>query len=100
RESSIVVRGITSLGADNSPLLVVDDVIYQGNISSINPADIESVNVLKDASASSIYGSRAASGVIIITTKKGKKGKPVINLRSATGFAHAGLIQEVYGPDN
>ena len=99
-ESSIVVRGITSLGADNSPLLVVDDVIYQGNISSINPADIESVNVLKDASASSIYGSRAASGVIIITTKKGKEGKPIINLRSSTGFAHAGLIQEVYGPDN
>lgn len=97
--SDLIVRGETSLGANNSPLLVVDDVIFQGSLTSINPADIESVNVLKDASAAAVYGSRAASGVIIITTKKGTTGKPVINLRSSTGFAHAGLIEEVYGPE-
>lgn len=105
--SRIIVRGITSFstdpndptfGANNVPLLVVDDVIFQGSISSINPADIASVNVLKDASAAAVYGSRAASGVIIITTKKGTTGKPTINVRSAVGFAHAGIIEEVYGP--
>ena len=97
--SNLLVRGITSLGANNEPLLVIDDVIFQGNIASINPADIKSVNVLKDASAAAIYGSRAASGVIIITTKKGELGKPIINIRSSTGFARAGKIEEVYGPE-
>ncbi|PHN02905.1 SusC/RagA family TonB-linked outer membrane protein [Flavilitoribacter nigricans] len=96
--SGLQVRGPTSLGANNSPLLVVDDVIFQGDLSSINPADIESVNVLKDASAAAVYGSRAAAGVIIITTKKGSTGKPTINVRSATGWTQAGVIQDVYGP--
>lgn len=97
--SGLQVRGPTSLGANNSPLLVVDDVIFQGDLSSINPADIESVNVLKDASAAAVYGSRAAAGVIIITTKKGSTGKPTINVRSTTGWTQAGIIQEVYGPN-
>ena len=97
--SSLQVRGPTSLGASNSPLIVVDDVIFQGDISSINPADVESLNVLKDASAAAVYGSRAAAGVIIITTKKGSKGKPTINIKSSVGLAHAGVIEEVYGPE-
>ncbi len=97
--SDLLVRGPTSLTANNTPLLVVDDVIFQGDLSSINPADIESVNVLKDASAAAVYGSRAAAGVIIITTKKGKPGKPTINVRSSVGWAQAGIIEEVYGPD-
>jgi len=94
--SGLEVRGPTSLGASNSPLLVVDDVIFQGDLSSINPADVASVNVLKDASAAAVYGSRAAAGVIIITTKKGKTGKPIINIRSSIGMAHAGVIEDVY----
>ena len=96
--SGLLVRGPTSLGANNSPLLVVDDVIFQGDLSSINPADIESVNVLKDASAAAVYGSRAAAGVIIITTKKGSMGKPTINVKSSVGWTRAGVIEEVYGP--
>lgn len=96
--SDILVRGRTSLGASNSPLIVVDDVIFQGDLSSINPADVASVNVLKDASAAAVYGSRAAAGVVIITTKKGSTGKPTINIRSNFGLNHAGVIEESYGP--
>tara|TARA_R110002049_G_scaffold3795_5_gene27561 strand:- start:22342 stop:25755 length:3414 start_codon:yes stop_codon:yes gene_type:complete len=96
--SNLLVRGINSLAANNEPLLVVDDVIYQGSLSSINPADIASISVLKDASAAAVYGSRAASGVVIVTTKKGTTGKPIINVRSSVGFATAGFIEEVYGP--
>lgn len=97
--SGLEIRGPTSLGANNAPLIVVDDVIFQGDLSSINPADIENVNILKDASAAAVYGSRAAAGVVIITTKKGALGKPTINVRSSVGWAQAGLIEEVYGPD-
>ncbi len=97
--SGISIRGQTSLGATNSPLIVVDDVIFQGDLSSINPADVESVNVLKDASAAAVYGSRAAAGVIIITTKKGRTGKPTVNIKSTIGLAHAGVIEDIYGPE-
>ncbi len=66
--------------ADNAPLIVLDGIIYRGNIVDLNTSDIESVNVLKDASSSAIYGSQASNGVIIITTKKGlDMGKPIIN---------------------
>jgi TonB-linked SusC/RagA family outer membrane protein len=98
--SGILVRGTTSLGATNSPLIVLDDVIFQGDISSINPADVASVNVLKDASAAAVYGSRAAAGVVIITTKKGATDKPTINFRTSVGVTHAGVIQELYGSEN
>ena len=96
--SDLQVRGPTSLGANSAPLLVVDDVIFEGDISSINPTDIENISVLKDASATAVYGSRAAAGVIIITTKKGVTGKPTISLSSSIGWAQAGVIEEVYGP--
>lgn len=99
--SSIRVRGIGSMNASNEPLYVIDGVpmvsgssgqlgsyIYTTNniMNSINPADIESITVLKDAAASSLYGSRAANGVILINTKKGKLGTPTINFRSSVGF--------------
>ncbi len=85
--SAIRIRGGASLNASNDPLIVIDGVpVDNGGIagspnplSLINPNDIESFNVLKDASATAIYGSRASNGVIIITTKKGKRGKPSIN---------------------
>lgn len=84
--ASMQVRGPTSLSAGTDPLIVVDDAIFFGSIRDINPYDIESINILKDASSAAIYGAKAASGVVIITTKKGKKGKPVINFSAKTGL--------------
>ena len=71
----------------NQPLLIVDGVISYGSINDINTTDIQSVDVLKDASAAAIYGSRAANGVIIITTKRGMSEKPVINVNSSWNFS-------------
>ncbi|MBS1602793.1 MAG: TonB-dependent receptor [Bacteroidetes bacterium] len=83
-QPQVRIRGINTFG-DNTPLYVVDGVPTL-NISDLNPNDIASVQILKDAGAASIYGSRAANGVIILTTKKGKNGKPVISYDSYTGF--------------
>lgn len=84
---SIRIRGERSLNAGNSPLYVVDGIPLQGTgIDNINPSDIESVDVLKDASAAAIYGSRGANGVILITTKKGKNGKMQLNYSGTVSF--------------
>ena len=77
--STIRVRGMSTVNACD-PLYVIDGVATNENLNSLNAADIESIQVLKDASSASIYGSRAANGVIIITTKKGKEGKMNINI--------------------
>ena len=85
--SSIVrIRGNSSLRASNSPLIVVDGFPLgdAGNLKQINPADIESVEILKDASSSAIYGSRGANGVIIVTTRKAKTGKTTISVMQQT----------------
>lgn len=74
-DPTIRVRGIGSMSASSNPLYVVDGVPYDGKITAINPADIESMSVLKDASASAIYGARGANGVVIITTKTAKRGE-------------------------
>lgn len=84
-EGTIQIRGASSLNAGNGPLYLVDGVINP-NGSSISPMDIERIEVLKDAASASIYGSRAANGVIIITTKKGKEGKPRIDLSLSSVF--------------
>jgi TonB-linked SusC/RagA family outer membrane protein len=85
--NNIVIRGPGSITQDNSPLYVVDGFpLEDSDNSSINPSDIESIDVLKDASATAIYGSRGANGVIMITTKKGKKGDPVITFNSYYGI--------------
>ena len=73
--ATIVVRGIGSLNGSTTPLYVVDGVTYDGDISSIDPGDIASTTILKDATATSLYGSRGANGVIVITTKKGSNGE-------------------------
>ncbi len=78
---SMTMRGERSLGASNSPLILVDGVAY-GSTLDINPTDIESMEVLKDASSTAIYGSRGANGVILITTKKGKVGKSTISVNA------------------
>lgn len=91
RASDITIRGINSGGAGSSPLYVVDGVpISAGDFSSINPSDIQSISVLKDASATALYGSRGATGVILITTKKGEKSeKARISYRGAGGITRA-----------
>ena len=73
--SGILIRGIGSVNASASPLIVVDGMPYAGSFSSIDPKDIASIDIMKDATASALYGSRGANGVVIITTKKGQKGK-------------------------
>ena len=85
--TSMEIRGPTSLSASNTPLVVIDGSIYFGSLSDINPADVETIDVLKDASSAAVYGSRAASGVVLITTKKGKTGKPTINASVQVGLA-------------
>ena len=81
----IRIRGIGSLNSGASPLIILDGNPFNGNLSSITQDQIESYSVLKDASATALYGSRASNGVIIITTKKGKRGKPVVNAESKFG---------------
>ena len=78
---TINVRGVRSLSASNTPLYVVDGIPLMSNsgIETLNPQDIESIDVLKDASATAIYGSRGANGVILVTTKSGKEGKMSLN---------------------
>ncbi len=78
-------RSVYTGGGHNDPLLILDGMQFYGELSEINPDDIEQIDVLKDASAAAVYGSKAASGVIIITTKKGKQGKPVINMTMNVG---------------
>ena len=85
-DATIMIRGIGSMNASSSPLYVVDGTAYNGYINAINPNDIESMTVLKDASATALYGSRAANGVVMITTKKGASEKGQINFRSTWGF--------------
>ncbi|TDD95742.1 SusC/RagA family TonB-linked outer membrane protein [Flavobacterium cellulosilyticum] len=81
---SIRIRGSRSISATNSPLYVVDGIpLNSGGIDFINPNDIEAIDILKDASATAIYGSRGANGVIIVTTKKGKNGKFTLNYDTA-----------------
>lgn len=87
----IRVRGTRSLSADNNPLIVLDGIPFPGSLGDINPNDIKSIDVLKDASATAIYGSRGANGVILITTDKGTKGsKPKIAYNTYYG------VQEVF----
>ena len=84
---SITIRGVRSLTASNSPLFVVDGIpLSTGGIEYLNPNDIESIDVLKDASATAVFGSRGANGVVIVTTKQAKSGKTQVNLFSTTTF--------------
>jgi iron complex outermembrane receptor protein len=91
--STIRIRGGASLNASNDPLVVIDGVpLSSVNLQGINPSDIETFTVLKDAAATAIYGSRASNGVIIVTTKRGKSGKPVYNF--TTQLSGSGISKE------
>lgn len=91
--STVAIRGRGSFTAKSDPLYVVDGVPFDGDISSINPADIESTTILKDASSSALYGARGANGVIMITTKSGKglAGKLSVNFESRFGLNQRGI---------
>jgi TonB-linked SusC/RagA family outer membrane protein len=89
---SMEIRGQRSVytdGGHNNPLLILDGMIFYGELSEINPDDIAQIDVLKDASAAAVYGAKAASGVIIISTKKGKQGKPVVTVSTNIGWTQA-----------
>jgi len=90
---NLQIRGQKSISGGSDPLIVVDGVIFMGTINDLDPANIESMSVLKDATSLAAYGSQAANGVIMITTKKGTIGKPIINVRSSIA-----LLQANYKP--
>ena len=86
-DPSITVRGTNSISGSQTPLIVLDGIIYRGTLVDINPADIESIDVLKDASAAAIYGSQAANGVMLITSKQVKgESKPIIEYSGSFAF--------------
>jgi TonB-linked SusC/RagA family outer membrane protein len=96
---SFSIRGQNSLSGTNEPLIVVDGIIYRGNLRDLNTNDIASIDVLKDASSTAIYGSQAANGVIIISTKSGKTsptGKPTFNYSGSAGISEAAHVPEYY----
>ncbi|GHV47352.1 SusC/RagA family TonB-linked outer membrane protein [Bacteroidia bacterium] len=83
---SVLIRGKRSISGGSDPLYVVDGIAINGGLNEISPADIESIDVLKDASATAIYGARGSNGVIMITTKKGKEGKTQVDYNGYAGF--------------
>ena len=88
-EANITIRGNNSLTQSNAPLYIIDGFPSEGSFAtSINPADIESIDVLKDASATAIYGARGANGVIVINTKRGHEGKPTVNFSASFSMSH------------
>lgn len=92
---SMEIRGPKSLNASTNPMIVLDGVIYNGSLSDINPADIQSMDILKDASSTAVYGARAAAGVIQVTTRKGIQGPPKISVSANTGIAQ---LQHAFTP--
>ncbi len=96
---SMQIRGQNSISGSNDPLVVVDGVIFMGSVNDINPNDIASYDVLKDATSAAAYGSRSANGVIIITTKKGKQGKPVIHFNAKGSMQSWHLKPELMNGD-
>ncbi|MBP8678389.1 MAG: SusC/RagA family TonB-linked outer membrane protein, partial [Bacteroidales bacterium] len=90
-DPTIRIRGFGSVNYSSSPLIVLDGAPYNGAMSNINPADIESINILKDAASTALYGSRGSNGVVMITTKKGKKEKLNISATVTQGLSQRGL---------
>lgn len=99
QSGQILVRGQRSISASNDPLIILDGAFFNGELAAINPNDIESMEVLKDASAAAIYGSRAANGVILITTKKGTTGKPTFRFNTYYGVSGWSYKMPLYSPE-
>jgi TonB-dependent SusC/RagA subfamily outer membrane receptor len=99
---SMQIRGQRSVytdGGHNDPLLILDGMIFYGELSEINPDDIGQIDILKDASAAAVYGARAANGVVLITTKKGRQGKPVVNFSANVGWMEKASYRERFTPE-
>lgn len=96
---SIEIRGPKSLSAGTDPLVVLDGVIFTGSLRDINPNDIQSIDILKDASSAAVFGSKAAAGVILITTKKGKTGKPIVNFSTKLGLTESNNQRRGLNPE-
>src|SRR5690606_29534423 len=97
----IDIRGQNSISASNSPLIILDGVPYSGGLNYIDQSTIESVEILKDASSAAIYGARGANGVIIITTKQGRSGKPTVAYEGSYGWKQVyGLPRLLTGPEH
>lgn len=92
---SVLIRGKGSIGQSNDPIYVVDGIIMEGTLNNINVNDIASIDILKDASAAAIYGSRAANGVVIVTTKRGKQGKGMITFNARTSIQKASNLPKM-----
>lgn len=95
---SMEIRGKRSIKASNEPLLVVDGIIYYGSLDEINPNDIAQIDVLKDASSAAVYGAKSASGVVLITTKKGSAEKPTVQFNASVGISTLAKKMDVYNP--
>jgi TonB-linked SusC/RagA family outer membrane protein len=98
-EPTVKIRGIGSINRESEPLYVIDGLPVTGGLNHINPNDIESVNILKDASASAIYGARGANGVVMITTKRGVQGKPVISFSSYVSYSKIPRLYDIMNAD-
>lgn len=96
---SITIRGQKSIGGSPDPLIVLDGVIFKGQINDIDPNTIESMSVMKDATSLASYGSQAANGVIMITTKKGKIGKPTINAKASVSIVQQNYVPKLKSPE-
>lgn len=95
---NIEIRGMNSINKASTPLCVVDGVVG-GDINALNPADIEKIDILKDVSATAIYGSRGANGVVIVTTKTGKSGRNVVTYDGTVGFTTPTNLPEMFNGD-
>jgi TonB-linked SusC/RagA family outer membrane protein len=96
---SMQIRGQRSVytdGGHNDPLIILDGMMFYGELSEINPDDIEQIDILKDASAAAVYGAKAANGAVIIVTKKGKVGKPSVNVTTNISFTQKSAYREVF----
>lgn len=96
---TLIIRGIGSINAENDPLIIVDGMPYEGGWNNINPSDVESVSVLKDAASNALYGARGANGVIIITTKQAKAGEAIVTASAKWGVNTRGTIDYDYIKD-
>lgn len=96
---NILIRGQRSINASNSPLIIVDGVFFNGSMADINPNDVQSMDILKDASSAAIYGSRAANGVILITTKMGKTEKPTVRVNTYYAKNDWSSKMKLYSPE-
>ncbi|WP_232540987.1 SusC/RagA family TonB-linked outer membrane protein [Spirosoma endbachense] len=99
QSGSILVRGQRSITASNDPLIILDGIFFNGNLADINPNDIESMEILKDASAAAIYGSRAANGVILVNSRRGATDKPTIRFSTYAGVSNWSHRLKLLSPD-